>query len=143
LVRVGDSSNDVRGVIDAGVAGDRPTRINSIEFLEAGNEPPSVIPVVESDILMAQHYVFLIALGARSSEDREGVVSIGLRVVEPTKTRKPPIEPCTVEGVAHFRVLSGSIEDGADVEKPASKGAWTRRLACHNVNRNAHPPSTD
>jgi hypothetical protein len=53
LVRVGDSSNDVRGVIDAGVAGDRPTRINSIEFLEAGNEPPSVIPAVESDILMA------------------------------------------------------------------------------------------
>jgi hypothetical protein len=143
LVRVGDSSNEVRGVIDSGVAGDRPTRINSIEFLEACNEPPSVIPVVESDILMAQHYVFLIALGARLSEYRERVVSIGLCVVEPTKARKPPIEPCTVEGVAHLRVLSGSVEDSADVEKPAPKGAWTRRLACHNVNRNAHHPSTD
>jgi hypothetical protein len=119
-VRVGDSSNDVRGVIDAGVAGDRPTGINSTKFLEKKNEPPSVIPAVESDILMAQNYVLLIALRARLGENGERVVTVGLRVVEPTEARKTPIEPCAVERVAHFRVVRGSVKDSAHVEEPAA-----------------------
>ncbi len=119
---VGDSTNDVRGVVDAGVAGDRPTRIDSIEFIEAGNETRNVIPPVESDILMTQHNVLLSALGARLTEHRERVVPIGLCVVEPTETRETPIKSGALEGCAHLRVVCGSVEDSADVEKAASSG---------------------